>query len=331
MNVQQSGGKMNLLKEDYLNIKKWMYRNARPLDIERWKFHFEDGKVEDVLKVMEAYQNDDGGFGNALEADSWNPNSTPYTTSIAVRLLEEIDFTDKDHPIVLGMLKYLENTKDYTEGYWPAVVPTNNEYPHAPWWSFANQEGQEEWGYTPTAQLAGFILAYGDEKSELFMKACIIAETAFEKYLNGVNSKNEPYRDKCREGEIGCYQYLVKCIEKSDIGDKFNTRKVKEALQEQVKKFIEEDTSKWNQYCYKPSQFIKSLDSLFYAGNEEIMDDEIEYILSKRNKDGVWDIVWNWGEYPDEFSISRNWWKANIIIENLLLMKRFGKFRFATK
>lgn len=90
--------------------------------------------------------------------------------------------------------------------------------------------------------------------------------------------------------------------------------------------FIEKDSTKWNQYCYKPSQFINSPKSLFYPGNETIMNTEIEYILSKRNNDGVWDIVWNWGKYPDEFSISRNWWKANIIIDNLLLIKRFGKW-----
>lgn len=122
---------MELKKEDFIQIRKWMYRNARPLDIERWKYHFEDGNAENVLKVMEVYQNDDGGFGNALEADSWNPNSTPYTTSIAVRLLDEIDCVDKQHPIVLGILRYLENTQEYVDNIWPALVKTNNEYPHA--------------------------------------------------------------------------------------------------------------------------------------------------------------------------------------------------------
>ena len=122
--------KMNLQKDDFLNIRKWMYRNARPLDIARWKYHFENGKVEDVLAVMEVYQNEDGGFGSAFEADSWNPNSTPYTTSIAVRLLDELGFCDKNHPIVCGILRYLENTTDFIEGYWPAVVPSNNYFPH---------------------------------------------------------------------------------------------------------------------------------------------------------------------------------------------------------
>lgn len=153
-----------------------------------------------------------------------------------------------------------------------------------------------------------------------------MTKVAIEEYLYGMTSNNEPYRDTCREGEIECYQYLVKCIEKANIVQEFEIDEIKNVLKEQVKKFVEKDSSKWDKYCYKPSQFIDSPDSLFYEGNEECIIAELEYILNKRNKDGVWDIVWSWGKYADEFAISRNWWKANIVINNLLLMKKFGKW-----
>lgn len=29
-----------------------MYRNARPLDLARWKYHFENGRKEDVLAAL---------------------------------------------------------------------------------------------------------------------------------------------------------------------------------------------------------------------------------------------------------------------------------------
>lgn len=32
---------MKLLLEEYEGIRRWMYRNARPLDLARWRFHFE--------------------------------------------------------------------------------------------------------------------------------------------------------------------------------------------------------------------------------------------------------------------------------------------------
>ena len=32
--------------------RKWMLRNARPLDIARWKYHFEDGDKENTARKL---------------------------------------------------------------------------------------------------------------------------------------------------------------------------------------------------------------------------------------------------------------------------------------
>ena len=47
----------------------FIYRNARPLDLARWQYLFEDGGRENVLNILASYQNEDGGFGHALEPD----------------------------------------------------------------------------------------------------------------------------------------------------------------------------------------------------------------------------------------------------------------------
>lgn len=60
----------------FQKAKKFIYRNAKPLDLARWQYHFENGSMEAVLIALSHYQNDDGGFGHALEADAWNPNSS---------------------------------------------------------------------------------------------------------------------------------------------------------------------------------------------------------------------------------------------------------------
>jgi hypothetical protein len=67
-------------------VRQFIYRNARPLDIARFQYHFENGTKEAVLTALVAYQNADGGFGRALEPDSWNPNSVP------IRLYEKAGF-----------------------------------------------------------------------------------------------------------------------------------------------------------------------------------------------------------------------------------------------
>lgn len=75
---------MDILKKS----KAFVYRNARPLDIARWNYLFENGDKQDVIKYLMAYQNPDGGFAHALESDCWNRQSTPVQTWVATRRIE---------------------------------------------------------------------------------------------------------------------------------------------------------------------------------------------------------------------------------------------------
>ncbi len=46
--------------------REFVYRNARPLEMALWEFHFEHGSAEEVLKRLAFFQNEDGGFGHAI-------------------------------------------------------------------------------------------------------------------------------------------------------------------------------------------------------------------------------------------------------------------------
>lgn len=65
---------------NYKKARNFIYKNARPIDIARWQYLFENGNRDNVLKALSSYQNKDGGFGHALEPDCWNPNSSPIQT-----------------------------------------------------------------------------------------------------------------------------------------------------------------------------------------------------------------------------------------------------------
>lgn len=60
-------------REVFERARRFVYRNARPLDLARWKYHFENGSEQEVLAALSAYQNEDGGFGHGLEEDNMNP------------------------------------------------------------------------------------------------------------------------------------------------------------------------------------------------------------------------------------------------------------------
>ena len=88
----------------YARAKKFILKNARPLDMARWNYLFENGSKEDVINILKTYQNTDGGFANALEPDCWNINSTPLQTWAATRIIKEINHLMMNLMVIDGML-----------------------------------------------------------------------------------------------------------------------------------------------------------------------------------------------------------------------------------
>ena len=308
---------MNSPELDFKGIRNWVYRNARPLDLARWQYHFEQGTKESVLTALSAYQNGDGGFGHALEADIWNPESTPIQTWTATEILCEIAFTDKTHPIVKDIIKYLDSGADFDGKFWFNTVLSNNDHPHAPWWH-TTSESTCHTDYNPTAALAGFGLAYAEKGSSLYQKCAVIAVQAVSKCLDA-EFLNEAHT-------VACFVRLLEYAAHADFVNLFDVEALEKRLAEQVTASITKDTSSWaTSYVCKPSQFITSPDSPFYEANKDISEYECDFIIKTVNLDGVWDINWQWNDYPNEWAISKNWWKATIVIKNMLFLKAFHR------
>jgi hypothetical protein len=294
----------------------FIYRNARPLDFARWQYHFESGSKEAVLNALSYYQNEDGGFGHALEPDAWNPNSSPIQTWFATEILREIKFTDNSHPIIKGILNYLESGKDFDGHYWYNIIESNDHYPHAPWWDTESIDAHDD--YNPTACLAGFIIKYADRNSKLYSLGCRLAEEAVNTYMNQGFLSNM--------ATVECYIRLMQYVEEAGVTSIFNVNALKDKLIKQVEYSITENTAEWEtSYICKPSRFIDSKDSIFYSSNKELADYECEFILKTQLDDGSWNITWKWAAYPDEWAIAKNWWKSYEIIKNLLYLRGFNR------
>lgn len=294
--------------------RKWIYQNARPLDFARWQYHFENGSADNVLKTLSAYQNNDGGFGYALEADSWNPYSSPVQTWAAIEILREINVVDRQNNIVQGILHYLDSGKDFTDGVWQNTIPTNNDYPHAFWWGWSESTRH----YNPTANLCGFIIKYADKKSGLFNKGVSIAKEAVDYFLRTTNA------NEIGDGHINlCFLRLKQCCEEANEISHFDIVSVENQLLKNIK--IEDTNIDW--CCDGVAfEFIKSyrnnIDQV--SSKVDIIETVCNYLIENQQKDGTWDIPWNWNSYPEEWAVSKNWWKAYGIIVNMLFLKQFG-------
>ncbi|WP_379133895.1 hypothetical protein [Paenibacillus sp. sgz500958] len=300
---------------DFEGIRRWIYRNARPLDLARWKYHCESGSPEAVVEALSAYQNQDGGFGHALEADSWNPASTPIQTTTAIEKLLEIHFEDKLHPLVQGILKYLDSGADVVEGRWLNTVLSNNDYPHAPWWH-TDSDSTARSEYNPSAIIAGFILKFADRSTPLYARGLEVAQELAERFMSNSVLEMHPLK---------CFVTLLELIPQAGLQNEFPYSELQEAAVRQAGMLIVRDAQNWEGYGCRPSAFVHSPASPFYTGNEILLEQELEYLSSSKNEAGVWNITWSWAAYEKQFAISENWWKAEVAINNVRLLRAFGR------
>jgi len=290
---------------DFKKIRNWIHRNARPLDLARWAFHFENGDSDEVIRMLSFYQNEDGGFGHALEPDSWNPHSTPITTNTAAEILREIGHKNRKHPMIVEMLKYLESTHGKIGHKWLFSLPENNLHPHAPWWEAADEGTMTK--FNPTASLLRFILDFGDYQSDLYMLALNEIENIKKEFIEAV----EPSMH-----DLICLECVRDYLDEERLNN----------LEEET---IVKDLRNWEGYACKPSAFIKKVNHplLKHSDLKELFFIELDTIENSLLSEGYWEISWQWDSYPEEFAISRNWWRADLIIKNLLLLKSFDRLK----
>lgn len=299
---------MNPSRRFFENAKNFVYRNARPLDFARWRFHFENAGAEEVLAILASYQNADGGFGNAIEPDLWNPKSTPAGTLAAAEILRETGFTDGSHPIVQGMLGYLASGKDFEKDGWFFTVPANNAYPHAEWWSCPNGKGVP--AENPTAGLAAFALTMAKRGSALYRKARGIA----------VKSIYNFFAQRPREMHtLRCYLWLLEVCEDIPEFKIIDMNLFRKRLYEAVRETVCKDKEKWTaEYVCKPSHFFDRTERIFQILDTELCKEEAEVIRKSQQPDGSLPVTWQWWTSYKQEGIAENWWKSAQLITALL-------------
>lgn len=246
-----------------------------------------------------------------------NPNSSPIGTCAAIQRIKEIDFDDTAHPLVQGILKYLDSGVDFNivHNQWLNVVPTNNDYPHDCWWGYG--ENGSELKYNPTAILAGFMIQFADKNSELYKKCGQFIKEAVAFLENSISLGEQHV--------TGCFVTLYDYCFKAQV-DFVDMERFKDMLTSTVNHVNCREPDKWfTQYLPKPSDYIRSKDSMFLEGNEDLVRKECELIIEQQEADGCYPVTWDWGrDYAKEFALSENWWKSDLVINNMVFLREFG-------
>lgn len=297
----------------------WMKRNARPLETARWHALMEGGMKSGVIPYIRAYQNTDGGFGHGIEPDFWLPESSPMATWAAGQYLLDLDVASKE-PIILNMISYLLDMYDADTGMWPTVLPENNEHPHAPWWHW--EEGvQENWMFNPGAELAGFLIHWSYEDS----KAAKIGWDSVSKALPRLMSI-----DIMDFHEVNAYQQLIRILfrHRESLSERtgFTYEDVNAKAFLLAERCMDKDVANWgDSYKPLPLDLIHSPKHILAEKYPQLIGENLDFYLDTINKDGVWDIPWDWGEDSNAFAISKRQWQGILAVDRYQKLKRFGR------
>ncbi len=286
--------------------KSFVLENARPLELAVYKYCFANESNQAVINELVKFQNPDGGFGNALEADFFNPNSSPIATNDAVMTLYRVNALYRDSDIVKGIVKYLNSHDSFDEEKkrWLFAIDSNKDFPHAIWWE---KKGDGISGFNPSISLAVFLICYGNRTSlceEIIKEGFEYLETAEE--ISGDSLK--------------CFLLAYELLKSNSISDIVDLEQFKDLLCKVIDNSICKDISKYGvEYVPMPSDFFSGAYLEFITPETKKLIAAEKDILGKlQMEDGGFDITWKWYTPYPEFEQARAWWRPRITIEKLL-------------
>lgn len=296
-------------KSSFEMAENYIYNNARDIDICLFELIFKNKCSHDFLKVLKNYQNEDGGFGHGIEPDFWLKESSPIATTFAFQYLDYLnENSDNVQEIKKNGLNYFIYSMDKENLRWISVPKTINNFPHAPWWHYnEDDDNEDDWG-NPSAEITGYL------------------NNSFEiidyKILNQLNDKaikNLIYKTEIEMHELSCYIRMYENFQDELKALLYPKLKV---LIKNTLKYTEEG---WKTYSAVPSMFIFNKNSDFADDFSSVINDYLNYLIKSQNNNGSWTPTWQWGWDETNWNISKKIWSGLLTVKNLFYLKDFGR------
>lgn len=277
-------------------VNDWMNQYSRPLEKHLFDFLFHKGFKVNVIQALEAFQNEDGGFAHGIEPDNLNPFSQPIQTWFAISYMARIKLQD-EHPMIKKTVKYLLDIMP-DDGLYPAIIPSNNDYPHAIWWT--DHLDNRMWGYNPSVALWAFIYRHDQQ---LKIKKFIVG--AMMDFIQ--KPTTEMHELRCF---VDAYEYLY------PIRDQFLAFPVFEkTLKHHVYMLLTAYDPLKQTYGLTPLALIDSPNHQLYPFIKEFVDKELEQIKNEIEHHEIWDIKFNWQQYDKSFQKARVTWQSILAVK----------------
>ncbi len=303
---------IKLAREDFQQACAYVWQQARPVDQALLRYTFEDGAAAAVLEALAAYQNPDGGFGQALEPDFWLPGSSGIATTVAFQYLHAVR-TPADHPFVRQGIRYFLDT--YKNQTWVDTPPEVINYPRAPWWPFTMEpligsNGEQIWYQpNPSAEVVGYLHQYPQEVPPEFLQQ--VTAQAIKNF--------DLLEDPISPHTLLCYSRMA-----DNLPEKEKARFAPK-LRQRAMLSIPTDPAVWaSGYVLLPHTFAPTPSSLL----ADLLGDSIQHSLAfgiqRQDPAGCWTPTWQWGQYPGVWQQAKLEWQGYLTVQMLGMLKRYG-------
>jgi hypothetical protein len=276
----------------------FIWENARLLERAIYALHFRHGAGQHILQILLSYQNEDGGFGNALEPDLRAPDSQPLFIEFALRTL--YDSKIRDTELVYRTCNFLSNHTDLNQGI-PMVFPSSQLYPRA---AHMDTPSVYKPSFERLTSLVGLVTWQGVNHPWL--------PGAIEVCLDHL-SKNQ-YTDAHTIMNAFC---LIESLSPE--------RNVDQLFQK-----LTDELFTANFYCAEVPVKTYGLTPLAFAPSPDSycrpiftdrqINDHLNELESQQEEDGGWPILW---EPPGE--MARREWRAYKTVMALITLKAYGR------
>ncbi|MDR3597224.1 hypothetical protein [Clostridium sp.] len=298
---------MEELKEFQIkNIENYIFNNARDIEKAKWNYLFNNGNKKDIVSELVKYQNDDGGFGNGLEADNLLPASTSIASTEAILIAYDYDL-HCDEGWFEKLLMYFEKTIRNTPSFWEKVPKEVENFPHAPWWNYA---ADTKFTPNPCAVVASAFIKYGNDAQRT------LGNKIAARCIEFLKSEEE-----CSDHDCYCLQRLFRVLKE------LNSTLIDDASIKSMERRILEclctDEDKWMEYVSQPLDLVTSPKSDWYKLVKPFIEKNFLYWINTLKEDGYWNPNFSWGV---DSEIARNVteiWKGYITVKIARVFKAF--------
>jgi len=296
----------------YLSKKKvsqageFIMEHGRDIEKALFMHHFKNEPSSSVVSILEGYINQDGGAGH-LELDMLYKGTTPVSCSIFFAIVHELKI-NAEFGAINTILEYLKkNIRE--KNCWRSVEKQVMDAPRAIWWNW-DYEDKDIFTFNPTSELIGYFYHFGGGDYRAFAKELldVLYAELVQKFVGTLEMHDViSLMQLCRAlPDVAAERFIV-------------------ILKPHLNEMLITDKKEWTGYVMSPLSVFKSpLDPLYYDFEKEI-NLNLDYEITMRTEDGVWEPNWHWGQYDEEFEKRKNKITSYVTMNKLIQFKNFNR------